>query len=280
LLAESRLGQAGRKLDLGGALLITTAVALAVFAVAQLGLPGRMSPWVLPAAVAAVAATAAFFAVERRHPDPLVRADLMRLPSLRKAGTMNILLGLWNAGEMIVLSIYLQQVLHDSPLVTGLVIAPQGVVGFIAGIFGARLAGRFGIRRILMFTGAVAAAGFAVLTQLPAHGHYSLLFTAVMLVGFGTAGTAFGTLVTASTGVADGDQGLVGGVVNTSRQIGAAIGAALLPAVAEAVNSSGQIAGPAGDRAAMLAGAGAAGLATLIALRAPQHVRQPQTATT
>jgi hypothetical protein len=69
-------------------------------------------------------------------------------------------------------------------------------------------------------------------------------------------------------------------VVNTSRQIGAAIGAALLPAVAEAVNSSGQIAGPAGDRAAMLAGAGAAGLATLIALRAPQHVRQPQTATT
>jgi EmrB/QacA subfamily drug resistance transporter len=280
LLAESRLGQAGRKLDLGGALLITTAVALAVFAVAQLGLPGRMSPWVLPAAVAAVAATAAFFAVERRHPDPLVRADLMRLPSLRKAGTMNILLGLWNAGEMIVLSIYLQQVLHDSPLVTGLVIAPQGVVGFIAGIFGARLAGRFGIRRILMFTGAVAAAGFAVLTQLPAHGHYSLLFTAVMLVGFGTAGTAFGTLVTASTGVADSDQGLVGGVVNTSRQIGAAIGAALLPAVAEAVNSSGQIAGPAGDRAAMLAGAGAAGLATLIALRAPQHVRQPQTATT
>jgi MFS family permease len=112
-----------------------------------------------------------------------------------------------------------------------------------------------------------------VLTRLPAHGHYSLLFTALMLVGFGTAGTAFGTLVTASTGIADDDQGLVGGVVNTSRQVGAAIGAALLPAIAEAVNRGGQIAGPVGDRAAMLAGAIAAALATLIALRTARFPR-------
>ena len=91
-----------------------------------------------------------------------------------------------------------------------------------------------------------------------------------MLVGFGTAGTAFGTMVTASAGVADADQGLVGGVINTSRQVGAAIGAALLPAVAEAVGhgSAGSAAG--GDRAAMLAAAAAAALATLVAWRSGQ----------
>ena len=139
---------------------------------------------------------------------------------------------------MLVLSLYLQQVLHESPLVTGLIIAPQGVVGFAAGVFGPRLAGRIGVRRLLVLTTAVATAGFLVLTRLPATG-YSPLLVAVMLVGFGTAGTAFGSTMLASHGVADADQGLVGGMINTSRQIGAAIGAALLPAVAEARGGRG-----------------------------------------
>jgi sugar phosphate permease len=73
-------------------------------------------------------------------------------------------------------------------------------------------------------------------------------------------------VVTASTGVADADQGLVGGMINTSRQVGAAIGAALLPAVAEAV-SHGSVAAAGGDRAAMLTAAVAAALATVVAWR-------------
>jgi predicted MFS family arabinose efflux permease len=189
------------------------------------------------------------------------------MPGLRKASTMNLLLGLWNAGELIVLSLYFQQVLHDSPLATGLAIAPQGIIGFTAGVFGARLASRVGVCRVLVLTSAVATLGFLVLTRLPASGGYSPLLAAVMLVGFGTAGTAFGTMVTASHGVADDDQGLVGGVINTSRQIGAAIGAALLPAIAVAVDRGGHTAAASGDRAAMLAGAVAAALALVVALR-------------
>jgi predicted MFS family arabinose efflux permease len=210
-------------------------------------------------------------AAERRHPDPLVRPGLLRLPGLRTASTMNLLLGLWNGGEMIVLSLYFQQVLHFSPLATGLVIAPQGVIGFAAGVTGARLASRVGILRVLELTSGVAAAGFLVLTALPAGGGYSPLFAAVTLVGFGTAGTAFGTMVIASQGVADQDQGLVGGVINTSRQVGAALGAALLPAVAEAVNHGA--AGSGGDRAAMLAGALAAALALGVALHGARELR-------
>jgi MFS family permease len=123
-----------------------------------------------------------------------------------------------------------------------------------------------------------------VLTQLPAGGGYHPLLAAVMLVGFGTAGMAFGSMVTASAGIADSDQGLVGGVINTSRQLGAALGAALLPAVADAVDRTGHSFLAAGDRAAMLAGAVAAGLATLVALNArrktshtPVHIRHPGT---
>src|SRR6185369_2268884 len=157
-----------------------------------------------------------------------------------------------------VLSLYLQQVLHESPLLTGLIIAPQGVVGFAACVIGPRLAGKMGVRRLLVLTAACAAAGFLVLTQLPAAGYSPVLFV-VTLIGFGTAGTALGSTVLVSRGMADADQGLVGGMINTSRQIGAAVGAALLPAVA--VSVSGGI-GVSGDRAAMFA-------AALAALAAP-----------
>ncbi|HEY5201923.1 MAG TPA: hypothetical protein VIJ31_13565, partial [Acidothermaceae bacterium] len=71
---------------------------------------------------------------------------------------------------------------------------------------------------------------------------------------------------------APADQGVIGGVINTSRQIGAAIGAALLPAIAISVNHTGATAGVSGDRAAMLGGAAAAMLATVVAWRARQAV--------
>ncbi len=273
LLSESRSDRPRARLDAAGALLITVAVAAMVFAVSQVADLGWTSPAVLAAIALSVLAAAAVPVAERHSPDPLIRADLLRLPSLRKASTMNLLLGLWNAGELIVLSLYFQQVLHDSPLMTGLAIAPQGIIGFTAGVFGARLTSRVGIRKVLVLTSAVATIGFLVLTRLPASGGYSPLLAAVMLVGFGTAGTAFGTMVTASHGVANGDQGLVGGVINTSRQIGAAFGAALLPAVAEAVNHGNRAAGAGGDRAAMLAGAVAAALALVVALGGVMRTR-------
>jgi MFS family permease len=267
LLRESSLPLAGRRLDARGALLITVAIAALVFAVSRAGVAGLGSASALiPLGLSAVAA-AAFVAAEQRHADPLVRPALLRARGLRSASTLMLLVGLWNGGEMLVLSLYLQQVLHMSPLAAGLVIAPQGIIGLATGLLGARLAGRLGIRRVLVLTSIAATAGFAVLTQLPAGGGYSPLLAAVMLVGFGTAGTAFGSMVTASAAIADGDQGLVGGVINTSRQLGAAVGAALLPAIADAVGRAGHGLA-AGDRAAMLAGAVAAGLAALVALSA------------
>ena len=228
-----RAAKAGRtaehRLDVRGALLITTAVALVVFAVSQGAVLGWSSPLVIAAAVAAAVATAAFGRAETRHPQPLIRPALLHRPGLRNGTTLSFLLGLWNGGEMLVMSLYLQQVLHESPLFTGLAIAPQGVIGFTMGMLGPRLAGRIGVTRMLVLTAAATAVGFGVLTHLPATG-YSPVLLVVMLIGFGTAGTAFGSVVLASRGMADADQGLVGGMINTSRQIGAAVGAALLPA--------------------------------------------------
>jgi EmrB/QacA subfamily drug resistance transporter len=268
VLQESRLARAGRHLDAAGAVLITLAVGALVFAVSEAGIAGvRSASTLIPLGLSAVAA-AAFVAGERRQADPLVRPALLRARGLRGASTLMLLLGLWNGGEMLVLSLYLQQVVHMSPLSAGLAIAPQGIIGLATGLMGARLAGRLGVQRVLVLTSVAATAGFAVLTQLPVGGGYHPLLAAVVLVGFGTAGTAFGGMVTASAGIADSDQGVVGGVISTSRQLGAALGAALLPAVAGAVDRAGHGSLAAGDRAAMLAGGVAAGLATLVALAA------------
>ena len=134
-------------------------------------------------------------------------------------------------------------------------IAPQGVVGFITGMFGARLVGRVGMRAMLVIATAAVGVGFLVLAHLPSSGHYSLQFIAVVLVGFGTVGTAFGTTVMAASGVAQRDQGLVGGVVNTTRQVGAAIGVAVLIAIAEGAHARTGTATVSGDRAALLVAA-------------------------
>ena len=275
-LAPAILGTAAKakttsnthRLDVRGALLITSAIALIVFAVSEGVVLGWTSPLVIAAVVAAAVSAVAFGKAETKHPDPLIRLSLLHRPGLRDGSTLSFLLGVWNGGELLILSLYLQQVLHESPLFTGLAIAPQGVVGFAMGMLGPRLARRMGVKRLLVLTAAAAAIGFAVLTRLPAGG-YSPVLLVVTLIGLGTAGTAFGSVVLASRGMADADQGLVGGMINTSRQIGAAVGAALLPAVAEAVSRGP--AGVSGDRAAMLAAGLAAVAATAVAWHAAHH---------
>ena len=276
---SAQAGGAARRgrMDVCGAALITIAVAALVYAVSQVNVLGWTDGRVLGAFATSIASGAALLAVERRHPDPLIRIDLLREPGLRKASTITMLLGLWNGGEMIVLSLYFQQVLHESPLFTGLAIAPQGVIGFTAGTFGPRLARRIGVQRVLLLTTVTASSGFLILTRLPSSGGYSPLFAAVMLVGFGTAGTGFAATVTASQHAADAEQGVVGGVLNTSRQVGAALGAALLPAIAEAVERGHRAGNATGDRDAMLTACAAAILAAAVAWRSrkPAHTPPP-----
>ena len=267
-LPDAAGGRAARHLDVRGAVLITASVALAVFGISQGNVLGWTSLPVVGALAAAVAAGVCFAAAEAQHPQPLVRPRLLLRPGVRNGGALAFLLGVWNGGELLVLSLYMQQVLHFSPLETGMVIAPQGMAGFTMGMLGPRLAGKMGVRRVLMMAGAAAAVGFTVLTRLPSTG-YSPLLTVVILVGFGGAGTAFGSIVLASRELADSDQGLAGGVVNTSRQVGAAVGVALLPAIAGSM--SGGIAGVTGDRAAMLTAAAAALAATAVAWNAARR---------
>jgi hypothetical protein len=126
LLRESKGPRAGRRLDGLGAALITVAVAALVYAVSQAGITGFGSVSMLVSLALPALAATAFAVTEHRHADPLVRPALLRARGLRSASALMLLLGLWNGGEMLVLSLYLQQVLRMSPLAAGLTIAPQG----------------------------------------------------------------------------------------------------------------------------------------------------------
>jgi MFS family permease len=226
------------------------------------------SPGVIGALRLATATLAGFVEMERRHPHPLVRFGILKPRTLRSANSITLLLGIWSGGEMIVMTLYLQDALHYSPALTGLAMAPQGLVGLLAGLWGARLAARLGIRRLLMLTTTTATLGFLILSRLPTTSDYPVVLLAVAAIGFGTAGTMFASTVGASNGVIDTEQGLAGGLVNTSRQIGAAIGAAGLLAVTEGGQKvSGVTTSISGDRHAMLAAALVALTAAFVAWR-------------
>jgi EmrB/QacA subfamily drug resistance transporter len=242
-------------LDVAGAVLVTVAVASLVYAVSQGAVLGWTHPLVAGALVVAIASAVGFLRVERTHPFPLLQLRLLTRANLSSASIITLLMGAWNAGELVVLSLYLQQTLHDSPLAAGLVIAPQGVVGFITGMFASRLVRRIGMRRLLMCSGFSAGLGFLALIAIPSSGHYGIALAAVVFVGFGTVGSVFGSTVMATAGMANSDQGLVGGVINTTRQVGAALGVAVLVAIAEGAHAASGTSSVHGDRLAMLVSA-------------------------
>jgi EmrB/QacA subfamily drug resistance transporter len=278
VLPRSDAGTAAGPLDVGGGLLITASVASLVYAISEAPVAGVGSPRVIGAVMLAAATLAGFVAVERRHPHPLLRFGILRSGTLRSANSITLLLGVWNGGEMIVMTLYFQDALHHSPAITGLAMAPQGLVGLLAGLCGARLAARLGLRRLLMLTTTMATLGFLILSRLSTTGDYPVVLLAIALIGFGTAGSMFASTVGASAGVARTEQGLAGGLVTTSRQIGAAIGAAALLAVAEGgQRMSGVSPSISGDRHAMLAAALAALTAAVVAWRGIAAPRRGRT---
>jgi EmrB/QacA subfamily drug resistance transporter len=254
-----------RRLDVTGALLVTGAAALAVYAISQTPASGWTSDQTVGALLVALGLTAAFVIVERRQPAPLVRFSIFRLRPLRTANLFTLLIGAWSAGQVLVTPLYLQMVLHYSPLLTGLAIAPQGIAGFLGASRGARIIRRSGLKAFLVLAGASASAGLLLLALMLATRSYPLVVVALILTGYGTSTGAFAATVAATQGVTNAEQGLAGGLINMSRQIGAAIGVALAAAVIGTATTSGGTIGP--DRSALILAATTAVLATVLASR-------------
>jgi EmrB/QacA subfamily drug resistance transporter len=283
-LHESRAALTRRSYDPAGALTITGALVLLVYAVVKAPDVG----WgdvrtILPLAGSALL-LAAFALIESRHHAPLVPLRIFRSRTLTGADAVTVLIGAVAVGMPFVLTLYAQQVLGYSALkfgVSSVVLAVGATAGALAGQ-GAVL--KAGFRPVAVTGMALMGAGSLVLTQVSMHGSYFPdIFSGLLLCGLGI-GLAFVTAtVAALAGVAEHEAGLASGLSNTALQIGTALGVAIVSTVAVsrsqdylAANKGANplVALTAGYQSAFLTCAVLAGIGLALALLLPGRPRK------
>jgi predicted MFS family arabinose efflux permease len=219
------------RFDLPGAFLATAGTMAIVFALVEAPTAEWLSVIAVGSAAVGIALLGAFVVVELRSNSPLVPMRLLRIRSLR--GGL-IVAAAWMSSfgmQLYFLTIYLQQVLGESPLPAGLSFLPLAM-SIVAGTrVGTRLLGRIGIARTLAAGMAFGAVGLFLYMRLPATGSLADLIPGMIVAGLGQ-GIAFTTMyVAASTGVPEGNEGVASATVMTAQQLGGSVGLALLVAL-------------------------------------------------
>ena len=238
--SDARTTRASRSFDVAGALTLTSAMLLLVFTVVEAPSVGWGSTRTLVSFAGVAAILAAFVAVERRTPVPLVRLGILRSASLVQAniGAMT-LIGGW-FGFQFIATLYMQELRGWSPLETGLAIFPGGLLVALLAPRIAPLVMRFGVRRLIVAGLVSAGVGYTLFLPVGLDSAYgAAILPTVLFGGFGFA-LAYGPLnIAATNGIAPEEQGLASGLVNTSFQFGGALVLAVAAAVNNAANGAG-----------------------------------------
>jgi EmrB/QacA subfamily drug resistance transporter len=234
IIPGTRVAAGAHRLDVAGAVTVTAALMIAVYAIVNGNEVGWMTGRTLGLLGASAVLLATFLGIEARARSPLVPLGLFRL---RNIVVSNIVGVLW-AGAMFawffLSALYLQLVLGYSPLEVGLAFLPGNLVmGAMSIGLSARLVMRFGIRLPLAVGLGFAGLGLLLFARAPVDGNFVIdVLPAMVLLGLG-AGTAFNpVLLAAMSDVEPQDAGLASGVVNTSFMMGGALGLAVLASVA------------------------------------------------
>lgn len=230
---------AGTPLDVPGAVLGTAAVIGLVYALTNSGIDGWGSAATLAALGAAVLLATLFVLVESRQAAPLVPPRAIRARSVAVVNLSNGCLMGGFFGLLFMLTLFLQQSMHFSPLRTGLTLAAAGIAGLVAGIVSPLVARRVGVRRAMVGGAVVQSAATAALMTLPQVGTQVLVASLMVVVNFSGVVALVMLNITAMHGVAAQEQGFVGGLLLTCEQVGGALGLALVAAVASSQTSGG-----------------------------------------
>jgi MFS family permease len=215
--------------DLAGALAITAAMILLVFTVVRA--PDADAALTAAGLLGAALLLAAFTAIERRAPAPLVRLGILRSPALLRAnaGTM-LFIGAFVAFQFVAV-LYLQELRGWSPVQTGLALVVLGIDAILAPTLTPKLVERFGKVPVIVAGMMLAGVGYALFLRLGPDWAYLDMLPTLLLVGLAFALT-FGTLMIAATdGIDEAEQGLASGLQYVSLQFGAAVGLAIVAAV-------------------------------------------------
>lgn len=233
LLPTEHAAGTGR-IDVGGAIAVTAALMLAVYAIVNGNQNGWISGQTLGLLGGAIALFALFLAIESRIAAPLVPLGLFRLRNLATANVVGVLWAAAMFAAFFLSALYLQVVLGYSPLKVGLAFLPTNLVmGTLSLGFSAKIVMRYGIKRPLAAGLSIAAVALLLFARAPVGGHFLVdLLPGMILLGSG-AGIAFNpVLLAAMSDVPPEESGLASGVVNTSFMMGGALGLAVLASIA------------------------------------------------
>jgi EmrB/QacA subfamily drug resistance transporter len=233
LLRESRAATARRSYDPAGALTITGALALLVYAIVEAPDTGWGDPQTILLLAGSAALLAAFVLIESRHRAPLVRLGIFRSRTIVGANAVMLVFGTLPYGLGFVLTLYAQQVLGYSAVKFGLTSLVFPAMAAVGSILGQGIVLRVGFRPVAAVGMALMGGGAFLLTQVSVGGSYfGDIFFGLLVFGPGV-GLAFVTAsIAALAGVAERESGLASGLSNTSFQIGAALGVAIVTTVA------------------------------------------------
>jgi len=232
LLAESRDARV-RRFDMPGAVLVTAGLSALVYAITQAGQDGWLAAGTLGFFAGALVLLAGFVAWELRHPEPLMRLGIFRIRTVAGANVAGFIMGTAMFSMFLMLTLYMQQVLGFSAMKTGVAYLAVAGTAIVWSAVAAQLVTRVGVKPVLT-TGMLAlTAGLVYFTQVSIGGSYLVdLLPGFLLIAVGIGFSFVPISIAALAGVEAHEAGLASGLINTSQQIGGALGIAALATIA------------------------------------------------
>jgi EmrB/QacA subfamily drug resistance transporter len=227
-----------RHFDVTGAVLVTAGIVSLTFGIVRTDTLGWGSSGVLGPLALAVVLLGAFAYVESRVAQaPLVPLSIFKLPQLRAANLVVVLMYFALFSMFFFITLYLQQVLHDDALHAGLSFLPITLSVFTGSSFAPRLVARFGVRPVVTAGMLLATLGLMLFTGVrPGGSYFALVLPGGIVSGLGMGLALVSSTIAATQGVPRTQSGLASGLLNTSRLFGGALGLAVLSTVAAAAS--------------------------------------------
>lgn len=226
-----------KRLDLLGALSVTSGLILLVYALTNAANDGFSSLQTLSPVALSLLILAGFVAIESRSKAPLMPLGFLRRGTVLTANILGLVIASTVVGVSFIITIYLQQILGYSPFYAGLGSLPGAIIFFIVGGWGAsRFVNRYGVRRTLVASTILITVGTALLITISPHGNYFGILPGMIIWALG-ASIGFPALnIAALAGTKPGEEGLASGLINTSTRVGFPLGLAVLLTIATAMD--------------------------------------------
>jgi EmrB/QacA subfamily drug resistance transporter len=231
-----------RRLDLPGALTVTAGAAVLVYGIVSTDVHPWGSARTVLTLAAGIVLLAVFILIETKVDDPLIPLEIFKKRSLAAANAIAVTIGISLFGGYFFLSLYLQQVAGYSPLKAGLGVLPAGLATLVSALCSPRIVQVLGARRQLVVGPLIAAGGLFWLSAISVgDGYFAHLFGPLVLLGAGLGLAFLPMTISATAGVPAHQSGLASGLINTTRQLGGAVGLAALATIAAGAVSHGPL---------------------------------------